>query len=435
MRILLLSWFFPPNNTVAALRVGKLARYLHQRGHDVRVVTSHKPSGDRSLRGEIPQERIFETNWFNIDEKFRRLSAPWRRRRGDAANPSPAPATPAVTHGGVTIRRRLATLYGHVVHFPDRYVGWTPYLVRGGEKALTDWRPDLIYASAPPHSVFLAANILKRRHGIPLIAEFRDRWMDDPYDAPPPWRRWLETRLENRLIGAADAIVTVSRPWADAYVEKYGKPTALVYNGFDPEDFAEPAEPVPPRPGPVRILHMGTIYHGKRDPTPLFHALAASGLSTEDVQVDFVGHQIGGMGALAERCGVGQFVELNAPVPYQQSIERQRQSDILLLLQWNDPRELGNLPAKLFEYFAVRRPILGIGLENGVPAALIRERQAGLFCNDPDKIATQLRLWVREKQRNGQVAALPAAVRAGFSRDEQYAKLERFLSDQLAASD
>jgi hypothetical protein len=42
MRILLLSWYFPPGNTIGAIRVGKLARYLHAAGHDVRVICGAK---------------------------------------------------------------------------------------------------------------------------------------------------------------------------------------------------------------------------------------------------------------------------------------------------------------------------------------------------------------------------------------------------------
>jgi imidazolonepropionase-like amidohydrolase len=40
MRILIVTWFFPPANTMGALRVGKFADFLVRQGHEVRVVTA-----------------------------------------------------------------------------------------------------------------------------------------------------------------------------------------------------------------------------------------------------------------------------------------------------------------------------------------------------------------------------------------------------------
>jgi glycosyltransferase involved in cell wall biosynthesis len=106
---------------------------------------------------------------------------------------------------------------------------------------------------------------------------------------------------------------------------------------------------------------------------------------------------------------------------------QQRRADILLMMQWNDAREAGNLPGKLFEYLGARRPILGIGYEQGVAAEIIRNRGAGFFSNDADAIARQLRLWLAEKQKSGQVNPVDEEAMAGFSRAEQFAKLEEFL--------
>ena len=103
----------------------------------------------------------------------------------------------------------------------------------------------------------------------------------------------------------------------------------------------------------------------------------------------------------------------------------QQQADVLLLMQWNDPREQGNLPGKLFEYLGARRPILGLGLQDGVPARILRERAAGYFSNDPAQIALQLSAWLDTKRRLGHLPPLPPEAAAGFTRAEQFATLER----------
>ncbi len=135
---------------------------------------------------------------------------------------------------------------------------------------------------------------------------------------------------------------------------------------------------------------------------------------------------------LARASGVAHLVHVRAGVPYRQSLAIQQAADVLLLLQWNDPKEQGNVPAKLFEYLAARRPILGLGIDDGVPAGVIRARGAGLLANDPGAIAMQLRAWLAEKRRTGRVAALNADACRGFARAEQFERLVGFLDEVVA---
>ena len=101
-------------------------------------------------------------------------------------------------------------------------------------------------------------------------------------------------------------------------------------------------------------------------------------------------------------------------------------------MQWNNPGEQGNVPGKLFEYFGAARPILGLGLEGGVPAQIIRDNDAGIFSNDPAVIAQQLERWAGIKRQTGTIAPLAPEIRAKFTRDKQYGRLTEFL-EQLAA--
>jgi hypothetical protein len=106
------------------------------------------------------------------------------------------------------------------------------------------------------------------------------------------------------------------------------------------------------------------------------------------------------------------------------------EGDVLLLLQSSDPRDEGNLPAKLFEYLYARRPILFIGYERGIAARLVIERKAGLVSNSPVEIRDQLQRWLEDK-RAGRLGRLDPSVCLGLGRDDQYAKLERLLEEIL----
>jgi len=103
-------------------------------------------------------------------------------------------------------------------------------------------------------------------------------------------------------------------------------------------------------------------------------------------------------------------------------------------MQWNDPKEQGNVPGKFFEYLGARRPILVLGLRDGVPASIVRERGAGFFSNEPGVIAEQLTRWLEIKRDKGLLPPVSESARAGFSRDEQYARLEPFLEALIGGS-
>lgn len=436
MRILLLTWFFPPTNAIGAVRTGKFARHLMQEGHDLRVVTvrnSELPSG---LPLEIPASQVIHTPWFDVNSAPRALAR--LLRPGDHASPSAAaPVVPPALRAPARSRlHRAAQLYTAAINLPDRQIGWLPWALWGLRRACTDWRPDLIFASGPPFTTFLAARHAGRRLGVPWVAELRDRWVDDPYDDDPPWRAAALTRLERLTLGSASALVTVSEPWAEWYRHKYAKPVAAIHNGFDPDETEKPAEGEKTRwfaPGPLTIVYTGVIYPGFRDPTPLFAALRLIPQAADRLRVVFYGTAPDHVRPIAAACGVLPLIELRPAVPRAEALRIQRAADILLLMQWTDPRDQGHIPAKLFEYLAALRPILGLGLEDGVPARLIRERAAGCFSNDPEAIAAQLKTWLAIHEQDGRVPDLPVEARRGLSRREQYARLEAFLADLLRA--
>ena len=72
-----------------------------------------------------------------------------------------------------------------------------------------------------------------------------------------------------------------------------------------------------------------------------------------------------------------------------------------------------------------------LGLKEGVPATIVRERGAGFFSNEPGEIAEQLTRWLEIKRDKGLLPPVRESARAGFSRDEQYARLEPFLDDLI----
>jgi hypothetical protein len=176
---------------------------------------------------------------------------------------------------------------------------------------------------------------------------------------------------------------------------------------------------------------MGSIYRGFRDPSVLFSAIALlpDHLRTR-TNVEFFSDAGDAVLDAAAAHGVESAVTVKPRVPYRHALALQMEADVLLLLQSSDPRDEGNLPAKLFEYLYARRPILFIGYERGIAARLVIERSAGLVSNSPVKIRDQIQKWF-EGKRAGRLDRLEPSVSLGLGRDDQYAKLERLLEEIL----
>jgi len=449
LKILVVSWYFPPANTIGAVRLGNLASHLHKQGHNLRVVAGKDLPFAQSLAIDFPEDRIWYAHWADVNAPPRALSHVIRGLLGLWRGPKQVPASgastksprePGTTAPSVdplkevplskfrTILGQLGRFYEHLINFPDSRIGWLPFAYRLGRKGTKNWRPDVIFASGPPFTTLVVGYFLSLCTKSPLVIELRDRWHDDPYYPPPAWRGWMERVTEQRILRRAIAITTVSEPWAKVYRHTYAKPVAVICNGYDLA--SGPAEEEPSRsPETLRIVYTGGIYRGRRDPSPLFAALNAMGRDAQDIRVEFYGTDPAQVAPLAEHHGVAELVVVHPSISHDQAIIEQRRADILLLMQWNNPNEQGNVPGKFFEYLGVLRPILLLGLREGVPATIIRERQAGFFSNDPAEIAAQLHLWLKMKRNPGGIPSLPEAARQGYARTDQFAKLDRFLTE------
>ena len=431
LRVLLVCGYFPPFAPMSGVRAGKLAKHLLAAGHDVRVLGARDLPFPPLLKPEIPADKIRYAHCADINA-FPKWIASLRHRNAapsaaDQAAPKQASAKQTGSPSGVgALLRKLSTFYTDLTNWPDPQIGWLRHAVADGSALLRDFKADVIYASVPPLTGLLVAQRLGRRFGIPWVAEFRDLWVDHPYYDAPAWRRPFERRQQNRVLSEAAAIVTVSDEWRDLLETRFHKPTKTILNGFDPDDY--PAEPAPtPARDTLTILYTGTLYPGRRDPTPLFRAVRQLGDKGRAIRMHFYGADAGVVNELAEKAGVRDLVEVFAPVGYGRVVQIQREADILLLLRWNDPSEAGVVPGKVFEYAGARRPILSLGYPEGAVPEIIKSRGLGLVSEDPAVIARALEKWLDEKSRTGRVEPLPLQARDGLSRTDQFRKLEEFL--------
>jgi glycosyltransferase involved in cell wall biosynthesis len=445
MRVLIISFAFPPCSLIGSIRVGKTAKYLRRFGHDVRVVSSNFSLTGNSVAVEIPTQHVTYTNWIDVDAPYQRMLTAVQtvRRRLNPESVSQQPqwlesaqqrlhGTSEARSSSRRLTERIRIAYQDVVHVPDENIGWYLPALREARRIANEFRPDVIFASAKPTTGLLVARRLSDETGIPWVGELRDLWADNHYNDTSRVRKSLDQWLERRTLRNASALVTVSEPLAESLRVKYDVPVSVVLNGYDTEDSTLARQPSRMADGDLELLHTGNVL-AYRDPSPLFEALRLLGPLRSKIQVVFRGPLDIGMRshlrALAARHGVEELVKFAENVSHAESVGLQQRADVLLLLTWNNLLERGVYTGKLFEYIGARRPILSVGLSEGVAAALINERNLGFASADPHAIAAQLSKWLEEKRVSGCVGEPNAKDVRDLTREEQTRKLERLLQE------
>lgn len=422
MRILIISYFFPPYNTIGAVRVGKTAKWLHEMGHEIKVVSARNQPLQATLELEIPRENVVYTNWININALPELVLGGRSQVAAEGFTPK----------GHMrNMMRGLGKLYKTVLNFPDGQIGWYPYGLREARRLLKKWKPDVIFASAMPYTSLLIARQIAHEYHLPWVAELRDLWTDNHYYQYFGLRKHLEKNLERKVLGSANGIVTVSEPLAETLRRKYTNPIEVILNGFDPLDYKEIKPMVCSSDDNLLIIYTGSIYEGKRDPSPLFVALTLMGDEADNIRVEFYGRNIESVRLLVKQYGVERLVSVYPSIPYGDALTRQKEADVLLLLLWNDPREKGVYTGKLFEYLGAGRPILAIGSPDNVAAELIMDRSAGVVAVDPAKIAEALKRWYTMK-REGKDFSVDNSRFTDLTRQRQTTRLADFLARVIA---
>ncbi len=434
MKILLLSFHFPPDAPIAATRAPKFAKYLIEAGHDVRVLCASDPQAHIAHALDIDAERVVRSEWRDLGalpgEVLDRVVPSRRRVIADGA-PSPSPAAaPSRGPARPSLRSTLSQFYDSAICRPDRRAGWRPYAVQAARELFRHWTPDLVYATCPPHSVAPIAREVAALVKAPFVVEFRDRWALDAYTNHPEWRQRLDRRQEAATLADAAGIVTVSPLWAETYKARYGaERIAVAMNGFDPADYPLEMDIAPALDKDrIELLFAGALYPGRRDPRTVFEAIALLGEDAKRVQVTMLGKDLGPATAMARECGIGDCLKILPPEPHPSIVKRQYAADALLMLQWNDARDAGTVPGKLFECIGARRPVIATGWTSGVVGRMILRRNLGVIANEPRVLANKLSALLSEKRAHGRIAPLPEAVRDGLTRREQFDALEPFLA-------
>jgi glycosyltransferase involved in cell wall biosynthesis len=407
IRILIVTYAFPPLNAIASHRPYSWAKTWRDLGHEIEVLTfaKHAFDGALDLERDVAGMRVHEVSY--------------------------VPASSTTSRGGVARWERIKTLTRRTrfklgIFGDPRWFAYLPML-REATRLAAGRRFDLIVATAPPEITFMVARALARRTRTPWVADFRDLWFRDMTLYRSRLAAWLSGPLNRWLVAPAAALSTVSRGLQERLAGYLGREVTVSYNGFFKDDAAAATAVAD---GRRHIVYTGRLYPGKRDPEPLFRALASLPDVRQRLRIDFYGHDDPWLRGLVERHGVQDCVTMHGFVAYRESIAVQRSADVLLFLDWMDVSAEGVLTGKLFEYLGSGRPILALGPRRDSEAAgLIAETGAGVTLTSEPEIAQYLKQVISSERPQD----VPPAAVERFSRERQAGELLVALKQRLRA--
>ena len=203
------------------------------------------------------------------------------------------------------------------------------------------------------------------------------------------WRtfEWLTLKRAHVILANTDAMQLLFQHRYRGLENK----THVLWNGFDPEDTIS-SYVIPERQRKV-ISHVGELYGGRSIRTVL-HAMArlieSGRASSNSILVRQIGPaepaELPDAAFLRAAISAG-WLEIRDTVPAKKARSMALDSDGLLLIQ---PHTAIQVPAKLFEYLRLGRPILAYVLRDS-PAEHILQRAGVPFeCIYPEMVAEQM---------------------------------------------
>jgi len=393
-KLLIIGYFWPYRP--GSRRILGLARYITEFGWEPIILTAplyQKPE---------PHFRVTETS-------YRDPLGFWKKLMG--INPEQDLRGQVKERFGVTSKRSplidfIITRCGEIVNYPDPERGWKKPAIEAGSKLLQSENIDAMVSIWPVTSHFIARE-LKNRYKIPWVADFPDPWSQNHNYRYSSLRRALDRRLELKILSTADALVSTSEPWAENLSALHkGKQAYTITHGFDPEEVNDPPAQLTAK---FTITYTGTIYTPKQEPAKLFAALrdliSGGTIDLKNIEVRFYGRKYDWLDREIEKYRLSGIVRQYGEIPRQTAVEKQKESQLLLLLDWESSREKGVYTGKIFEYFGSRRPILATGgVAGNVVDVLLGETGVGVHAPTVEGIKYAFMKFYKEYQETSKIA-------------------------------
>ncbi len=381
-KILIISYYWPPNTGSGVQRWLKFSKYLKKNKWDPIIVTPENPYSE--LSDEKLIEDIKDINVLKLP-----IWEPYLLKDKIFGKSKKSQNSGLVSKDKSIKDFCLNWIRGNIF-IPDP----KKYFIKPTTKSLIKYieenKINHIITTGPPHSMHLIGlGIKKRFNQIKWIADFRDPWskldlLDDFHLTKRT--RFKHIQLEKQVLENSDLVLTVSEKWAKDFKNLGSSNVQIITNGYDKEDFIDFKISKSEK---FVIGHYGILNH-LRNPIELWKSLNELCKTDTEFNNRLEIHLSGNIDPSVIECinkyeFLKEKLHLLGFLNHQDVINAYSKTSLLLLLLFNSESGKGNYPGKLFEYLATKLPILTFGPKNSDVQNFLNNSYGSYFSYDDNK--------------------------------------------------
>lgn len=368
--IIIISYAYSSRNVVGALRANAIAKNLDKSKYSITVITCKLPEEISAVKSK--KEIISQGNKVRVIKIGRYIGGV--NSQAGIKN----------TSGYKSIIKSLVYKLGQKIIYPDKGVFWyydvKSYLNKN-KHIIED--AHIVLSSCPiitNHNV--ARYIKKVNPKVKWVADFRDFYYIEALENKESLSSVFHKKLEAKFMKEASNLIFVTETMLKAYQKhyiKYADKMQCIYNGFDEDDmqyiYSKPLE------NKLSFFYAGSFYSGLRSPLPLLEildkAFESGILLKEEVVVRIAGNVDDEMKATIEKYESSHCIDYLGFISRTEALNHMLNSTFLWLIVGNIKSHYQTVPAKLFEYIAVRRPIVNFAPLISEASKIIQENNLG----------------------------------------------------------
>jgi len=288
--------------------------------------------------------------------------------------------------------------YPDFLGLPDRWQSWIFFAFFDYFIRVKKWKPNVVISTYPIASAHWIGFFIHRLTGVPWVVDLRDPMTQDGFPQDKLVYK-SHLKLENKIFKHASLVIFTTQGTRSLYKQKYPmypeNRLLVISNGYDEDIFPKYVSTGGLRDTSVlKILHSGSLHLEERNPYYFFKALSDLIKNNElsfKVEVIFraaENHSV--YEKMVNELDLMDTVYFLPPLSYIEAASELTSTDLLLLLQGDASKF--QIPAKTYEYFYARKPILALTDPSSDTGILLND--LGYTCianiNDKDSIKSKI---------------------------------------------
>lgn len=385
MKVLIVSYYWPPSGGSGVQRWLYFTRHLKNLGVQTEVVTIDPDEAAYSVIDNSLTQLVDDISTHKTKGGFQLLKLYSFLKSGNSKSSIP------VGNLGNKKKSTFDTVASQIranLFIPDARVGWNKQALPIIKDLISKNKFDYIITTGPPHSTHLIGLEIQKEFGIKWLADFRDPWREVYYNTLFKKTKWADKKdkkLESEVLQKADIVLTVGPSMAELLQNKLSsnkRKVKFILNGFDETKFSAINGTRYPE---FTIAHIG-LWSLNQAHSEIVEALKTLLSENSNVKIRFV--LVGNVAPeiIQELEQIPHLIlDTKGKVSHEEALTEMLNADLLLNCLAILPNSKLLISGKLMEYLASGNQTIVIGPTDG-DAAKIMSKVENAFIFEPNDV-------------------------------------------------